>query len=225
MKIHRLARADPKEVDLFLQSERERRFFSSERQKLDDLLLVYEPTEAFSIHRETDIKSVRKETEDDFWAYAVEKAVPIIKTKRGGGMIWHGPGQVCLAPLVDLERIRLNITNYSNILEETCIETLNYFGVSALRNHFMAGSQGAWVEERDGIKRKLAFFGWSDARGIAIHGCAINVSPDLYPFSLIDPCNLRSAEVSSMERFLLNKLNAEEVGKTAAEIFIKLLYK
>src|SRR3989344_6705406 len=99
MEIYWLGRTDPETIDLSLRRERERRFFSSGCNKLNDLLFIYEPTESFSINMEKDIRSVRKATEDEFWHYIAQKSIPIIKTKRGGGIIWHGLGQVCLAPL------------------------------------------------------------------------------------------------------------------------------
>ena len=222
METRYLGMESPKEIDTILQNERQRRAFLTNRAELEDLLMVYEPTEAFSIHSQRDMKSARDPK--SFRSYLEKSGAPIIETDRGGGMFWHGPGQVCLAPLVDLERIRFNLTDYSDILEETCIKTLEYFGVNVLRNHYMPGSQGAWVQDAKGVKKKIAFFGYSFSRGMAIHGCAINVCPDLYPFSLIDPCNLPGVEVTSMETVLFRKLSVEEVGKIAAEIFIKLFY-
>ena len=62
MEIYRLGRTDPEAIDLSLRRERERRFLSSERKKLDDLLFIYEPTESFSINRDRDMESVRKAT-------------------------------------------------------------------------------------------------------------------------------------------------------------------
>ena len=225
MEIYWLGRTDPETIDLSLRRERERRFFSSGCNKLNDLLFIYEPTESFSINMEKDIRSVRKATEDEFWHYIAQKSIPIIKTKRGGGIIWHGLGQVCLAPLVDLERLKLNGSDYTCILERTCIETLNHFNIIAVTNRYIAGARGAWVEEKDQVKRKIAFLGWSCVRGMAIHGCAINVCPDLYPFSLIDPCNLQGVEVTSMDKKISPCPTTEEVGKAASEIFVDLLYE
>ena len=225
MEIYRLGRTDPEAIDLSLRRERERRFLSSERKKLDDLLFIYEPTESFSINRDRDMESVRKATENEFRHYIAEKDIPIIKTKRGGGMIWHGPGQVCLAPLINLERMKINGPDYTCVLEHACIEVLRHFNIAAVTNRYIAGAQGAWLEGKDQVKRKIAFLGWSCARSMAIHGCAINVCPDLYPFSLIDPCNLKGVEVTSMDRNLLKHPTIEEVGKIASEIFIDLLYK
>lgn len=225
MEIYRLGRTDPKAIDLSLRRERERRILSSEHEKLNDLLFIYEPTEAFSINRKKDMESVRKATKSDFRHYITEKNIPVITAKRGGGMIWHGPGQVCLAPLLNLERLKINGPDYTCILERTCIEVLRYFNIAAITNHYIAGAQGAWVKGKDQVKRKIAFLGWSYRKGMAIHGCAFNVCPDLYPFSLIDPCNLRGVEVTSMERVLSKHPTIEEVGKTASEIFIDLVYK
>jgi lipoate-protein ligase B len=174
---------------------------------------------------EKDMASVRKATESEFRSYIAEKSISVIKTKRGGGMIWHGPGQICLAPLINLERLKINGPDYTCILERTCIEVLCHFNIAAVTNRYIAGAQGAWVKGKDQVKRKIAFLGWSCVRGMAIHGCAINVCPDLYPFYLIDPCNLRGIEATSMERELSQYPTIEKVGKAASEIFINLLYK
>jgi lipoate-protein ligase B len=223
MKIRYLKKADPARIDQFLRGEQKKRAAETNRNSLKDFVIAYEPQEAFSIQKETDLLSIRKK--EEFWAYVERMRIPVIMTRRGGGIIWHGPGQVCLAPLVDFLRWRLDPPRYRNIFEETSIETLAHFGIRSFRNLYRKGAQGVWIENpRTGIKNKIAFFGSHNSRGISIHGCALNVSCDLTPFSFIDPCNLPDVEVSSMKEILReNTPTVDEVKKVLAETFVRLL--
>lgn len=226
MKTCFIGRADPKAIDLFLHEERERRSFSPDREKMEDFIIAYEPTEAFSIpitRAQHSLKAVRGATEQNFRAYIETNKIPIVKTHRAGGMIWHGPGQICLAPIIDLQRLKLNLIPYCSLLEKTCIQTLAHFGICALQNHYMAGAQGAWVIEADGTKKKIAFYAAGVRNGIVIHGCMINVSPNLYPISLIDPCNLPGVEVTSMEEVLGKAPDIQDVAQIFMETFVQLI--
>lgn len=223
MEILYWGRTSPKKVDEYLQRERERRVYSAETHK--EFIIVYEPTEALSIQRDANLQGIRKETEREFQEYMKRNNVPIITTKRGGGIIWHGPGQVCLAPLVNVKHRCISASTYSKVLEESCVKTLEHFGVKAIRNHYHKGSQGAWVVDKEGTKKKIAFFGWSESRGIAIHGCAINVSCDLTPFFFIDPCNLPGVQATSIKEILGGAPSIDEVADVLVKIFIKVLYE
>lgn len=227
MKIHFFGQTDLRAVDSFLQHERECRVLSPQRETCEDFAVVYEPKEAFSIAKQRDLPSIRSATARDFWVYVNARHIPIITMRRGGGMIWHGPGQVVLAPLVDLYRLSFsNVPHYSAMLEETCMRTLKAFGINGVRNHYRPGSQGAWAEVAlpSGREfRKIAFFGWSNSRGIAIHGCAINVAPDLHPFSFIDPCNLPDVAVTSMQELMPIAPDLHDVARVLAETFSALI--
>lgn len=215
MIVRNLGTASMESINEFLRREQIRRSHSPTRTRDPDMVFVFEPKEAFALGSSPDDDLAAIRDPNVFWSYVARCNVPVIGTDRGGGMIWHGPGQVVLAPIVDLERARINLFNtYITYLEEICIRTLRDFGVAALRNHIARGAQGAWTRdpETDTLE-KIAFLGCHDSAGIVIHGCAINVAPDLYPFSLINPCNLTGVNATSMERVTGRRFRAEDVAQ------------
>ncbi|MEK7627819.1 MAG: hypothetical protein AAB421_00165 [Patescibacteria group bacterium] len=225
MKVYRLPRCSITDVDTGLRAEQIWRGTARERATLEDFVSIYEPNEAFStsmLGKDRDMVSVRAKTKEEFEEYIERKNVPLITMHRGGGMMWHGPGQINLSPLVDLRRLGISITEYSELLEEVCVRTVQVFGVRGVRHHFHKGSQGAWVSV-GGVLKKIAFFGWKDNRGIAIHGCTINVSPNLLPFSYINPCNLRGVEATSLQEVLGFAPPLYEVACVLEKVFVSLI--
>lgn len=212
-------------IDSLLYRARKDYIYTKDRNLLEDIAITYEPQETYSINIEKDLASIHKDTKNLFNEYCASKKIPVIQTHRGGGIIWHGPGQIILDALIDLKYWELNPDTYRNIIEETCISTLAKFGICGVRNHYRPGAQGVWVLNKDGKLKKIAFLGWSDRCGLAIHACAINISCDLYPFSFIDPCNLPWAEVSSVKEELGTTLNLKEVSEILLNTFENILYK
>ena len=60
--------------------------------------------------------------------------VECVETDRGGDVTWHGPGQLVVYPILDLERMGLRIHGYMRLLEETVIQVLADFGLDARRD-------------------------------------------------------------------------------------------
>src|SRR5262245_47534449 len=117
----------------------------------------------------------------------------VAHSDRGGGVTFHGPGQLVAYPVVDLRRMGLPVIDYVRGLEETMLRALATYGVAAGRE---ARKPGVWL---DGAK--LGAVGVRVSGGVTSHGCAFNVAPDLAWFSHIVPCGL-DARVTSMAREL-----------------------
>lgn len=205
----------PEAIDRFLERSLMRRLQG--RNLAKDFAIVYEPSEAFSIRAKDDLRSIR--SHEKFDRYCATYRVPCISTHRAGGMMWHGPGQACLAPIVHIARRKIDGDVYGAILEETCIRVARRFGLVAKRNHYRRGAQGVWI-----AGKKIAFFGASFRGGFIFHGAALNVSPDLYPFSLIDPCNLPGVCVTSIKDELGAAPTVREVGMAMAEEFAHMIH-
>lgn len=106
--------------------------------------------------------------------------IPVVSTDRGGQVTYHGPGQAVAYPLVDLRRLGIGARELVRRLEQAAIDTLADHGIGAERR---AGMPGVYV-----AGAKIAAIGLRIARGCSYHGIALNVAPDLEPFSRIDPC-------------------------------------
>jgi len=142
--------------------------------------------------------------------------IAIIQTERGGNITYHGPGQLVLYPLVNLEQRKIGVSDFVCDLEEVMIKTASDFGVAALRdarNHgvWVINSQSTTTDNADnfttiGNSAKLGSIGLSLKRGISFHGLAFNVNPDLTPFKWINPCGMSGVSMTSLENEIKNSV-------------------
>lgn len=117
---------------------------------------------------------------------------------RGGDITYHGPGQIVVYPVIDLENFFTDIHKYMRLLEESVILTLQDFGIQATR---IAGLTGVWLDT-DNNPRKICALGVKTSRWVAMHGLAFNVNTDLSYFDYIVPCGIDDKGVTSMAREL-----------------------
>jgi len=120
---------------------------------------------------------------------------PVVKVDRGGQITWHGPGQLVGYPIVALPN-PVDVVAYVRRIERVLIDVCADVGVVASR---VAGRSGVWItaDER-GPDRKVAAIGIRVARGVAMHGFALNCDPDLRYYDQIVACGIRDAGVTSL---------------------------
>jgi lipoyl(octanoyl) transferase len=136
----------------------------------------------------------------------------LFEVGRGGGVTYHGPGQLVAYPVLDLKPDRRDVHAYLRDLEEVLIRVAAGYGVMAVRR---AGLTGIWTSAG-----KLAAVGVRvSSQWITSHGVALNVSPDLGWFERIVPCGIVGEGVTSLARETGRALGAEEVGGAFAECF------
>lgn len=117
--------------------------------------------------------------------------IPVVETDRGGQVTYHGPGQLVIYLIRDLRPHALaSVRSHVNRLEESAIQTLSFFGVTAHRD---PQHPGVWVGDA-----KIGALGVRISRGVAYHGIAINRDLDLRPFFGIVPCGLADRSVTSL---------------------------
>jgi lipoyl(octanoyl) transferase len=123
----------------------------------------------------------------------------VIDVDRGGRITWHGPGQLVGYPVVALAD-PIDVVAYVRMLEQVLIAVCALLGLSTGR---VEGRTGVWLPAGDGLpERKIAAIGVRIARGIAMHGFALNCDPDLTAFDRIVPCGIIDAGVTSLSREL-----------------------
>jgi lipoyl(octanoyl) transferase len=126
---------------------------------------------------------------------AGDPGAPVVDVDRGGKITWHGPGQLTAYPIVKL-REPLDVVAYVRALEEAMIRVCAEFGLTAAR---VAGRTGAWIPASGGRPdRKVGAIGARVARGVTMHGLALNCDCDLSWFDRIVPCGIRDAGVTSL---------------------------
>lgn len=119
--------------------------------------------------------------------------IPVVQSDRGGQVTYHGPGQQVMYVLIDIKRRKLGVRQLVTALEETVIDTLAGFGVSARAR---PDAPGVYVGEQ-----KICSLGLRIRKGCSFHGLALNVAMDLAPFSRINPCGYAGMSMTQLQQF------------------------
>lgn len=131
------------------------------------------------------------------------------KINRGGDITYHGPGQLVVYPIFDLDHFFTDIHKYMRFLEEAVILTLAEYGI---RGERYDGFTGVWIEPDGDNARKICAMGVKCSRWVTMHGIGFNVNSDLTYFNHIVPCGIDDKAVTSMQRELGRALDFEEVS-------------
>jgi lipoyl(octanoyl) transferase len=129
---------------------------------------------------------------------------PVVDVDRGGKITWHGPGQITGYPIVRLAD-PVDVVDYVRRLEQVLIDTCADLGLDTTR---VDGRSGVWTT--DGA-RKVAAIGIRVARGVTMHGFALNCDPDLSAYDRIVPCGITDATVTSLSRELGRDVTVDAV--------------
>jgi len=132
---------------------------------------------------------------------------PVIDVDRGGRITWHGPGQLVGYPIVKLQK-PTELVGFVREIEGALIQVCADLGIAAVR---VDGRSGVWIQDAHG-DRKIAAIGIRVAKGVTMHGFALNVNPDLAAFRQIVPCGIADADVTSLEIELARSITIEEVA-------------
>jgi lipoyl(octanoyl) transferase len=158
-------------------------------------LLLLEHPSVYTAGRRTDIS----ERPND--------GTPVIDVDRGGRITWHGPGQLVGYPIVKLHK-PTELVGFVREIEAALIRVCEDLGIPALR---VDGRSGVWIRDAKG-DRKIAAIGIRVAKGVSMHGFALNVNPDLAAFAQIVPCGIADADVTSLEVELARPITIDEVA-------------
>ena len=127
------------------------------------------------------------------------KNVTFFKTNRGGDITYHGPGQLVVYPILDLDYFFSDIHKYLRFLEESVIMTLKDYGLTGKR---LDGLTGVWITNKNGIERKICAIGVKSSRWVTMHGIGFNINSDLSYFKNIIPCGIEDKSITSLQREL-----------------------
>ena len=129
--------------------------------------------------------------------------IPLIQVDRGGQVTYHGPGQLIVYCLLDLNRYGLGVKGLVAKIEQLIIDLLEGYQIAA---HTRAGAPGVYVDQA-----KIAALGLRIRKGCCYHGLSLNVDMELEPFSRIDPCGYRGLAVTQLRDLGVN-VSIEQVG-------------
>ena len=133
---------------------------------------------------------------------------PVVDVDRGGRITWHGPGQIVGYPIIRLPD-PFDVVAYVRRVEQVLIDVCAEMGLATVR---VEGRSGVWVpaDER-GPDRKVAAIGIRVARGVALHGFALNCDCDLRAYDKIVPCGISDAGVTSLSAELGRDVTVAEM--------------
>jgi len=147
------------------------------------------------------------------------KEASFYKINRGGDITYHGPGQLVVYPILDLDQFFTDIHKYMRFLEQAVINTLLKFGIQSSR---IDGMTGVWIDSALPSARKICAMGVKSSRWVTMHGIGFNINTNLDFFSHIVPCGIDDKAVTSMQKELGIEVDMQEVENTIIEEFKSL---
>jgi lipoate-protein ligase B len=132
-----------------------------------------------------------------------KKKIPVYEIERGGDVTYHGPGQLTVYPIFNLDYLKKDVHWFLRKLEEVIIDFLADFGINSQRQ---PGRTGVWIGNK-----KIASIGIAIKKWITLHGLSINIKKtDLLNFSLIKPCGM-DIEMTSLENILAKEFEFDKL--------------
>jgi lipoyl(octanoyl) transferase len=165
----------------------------NEQRITNNYLLFCEHPHVFTLGKSGEEKNLLVKKED---LHTIEATYYHIN--RGGDITYHGPGQIVVYPIIDLENFFTDIHQYMRLLEESVIQTLAEFNIKSGR---IKGLTGVWIDfENEKTARKICALGVKTSRWVTMHGLAFNINTLLEYFSYIIPCGIEDKAVTSLQK-------------------------
>jgi lipoyl(octanoyl) transferase len=206
------------QTDLFnknLEIKKQNRDLPSNEQRITNNHLIFcEHPHVYTLGKSGDEKNLLIKKED---LHAIQASFYAIN--RGGDITYHGPGQLVVYPVIDLENFFTDIHQYMRLLEEAVIQTLAEFNISAGR---IKGLTGVWIDFENGAPRKICALGVKNSRWVTMHGLAFNVNTDLNYFNHIVPCGIDDKAVTTLQKEMGALLPMAQVKSILKEKIVSL---
>ena len=180
-----------------------------------DYAPVFEEMKRFNDERTAD-------TEDELWVVEhnpvftqglagkpehllIRDDIPVVQIDRGGQITYHGPGQLVVYTMIDFKRRKTSIRNIVSALENSIIDTLSDYGITANAD---PQRPGVYVQGK-----KIASLGLRIKNGSVYHGLALNIDMDLSPFTHINPCGYAGLEMTQIADHIRPAPSLDEVAE------------
>ena len=161
------------------------------------------------------VYTLGKNANDNHLLQSASEEIEVYRIERGGDITFHGPGQIVVYPILDLNRYVKSVSWYMRTLEKIIIDTLSDFKIKA---ELKDGLTGVWVGDE-----KIGAQGVRISRWVTMHGLALNVNTDLKYFDGIIPCGIFDYGVTSMEKLTGSKQDINKVKNTIIKYFNNIL--
>lgn len=138
-----------------------------------------------------------------------------IQIDRGGDITFHGPGQLVVYPIFDLDNFGIGTAVFVELLEQAVIDLLHLYNINSER---LPNAAGIWVNTNT-HPQKICAVGIKVSKHITMHGIALNINTDLSWFDNIVPCGLKNLGVTSMQMQKGTLLNLKEIEEKFIAVF------
>ncbi len=177
-----------------------------QRNCIPDCLLIVEHDHVFTLGKTADRNNLLVSQH-----LLNEKGILCIPIERGGDITYHGPGQLVIYPIFSLDTdavgFSFGVADFISSLEDIMITVLGKYGITGEKN---PRNRGVWVKNS-----KVGFVGIAVKQKVSFHGLALNVSPDLNFFNMINPCGMENVNISSMSEYKDRKIHFADVTNRA----------
>ena len=137
--------------------------------------------------------------------------IPVVQSDRGGQVTWHGPGQMVIYFMFDLNRLKWNVRTLVSFAEKLMIDLLNKYAIKA---YAKPDAPGVYVDVR-----KIGSLGFKIRRGRSYHGLALNIDCDLTGFQTINPCGYAGLEMVRLSDLVQDYPTFEQLASDVVEYF------
>ena len=144
----------------------------------------------------------------------LNKSIKIFKTKRGGKITYHGPGQLICYFVIDLKKRNKDIRKFISLIEKTIIDTLATYNIQTFSDK---KNVGIWYKEKSQIK-KVAAIGVRVSKWIAYHGFSLNINVNLKKYENIIPCGIKDKGITNLKK--IKNQDYTELEKILIDNFI-----
>jgi len=179
-------------------------------EKTNDTLILLQHPHVYTLGKSGDKSNLKVPIE--------ETGAEFVKTQRGGDITYHGPGQLVVYPIFDVENYNMRVRVFVETLEQCVIDCITEYGLKGER---ISDASGVWLDADNDKARKICAVGLRVSRGISMHGLAFNINTDLSYFDNIVPCGLDDKSVTSLEKELGKKMDFFEVQQKLITQFEK----
>ncbi len=202
MKVFNLGLIDFKDAWQFQKDT----FSQVKNNALESALIICRHYPVITLGRQTDKKNILV-NEDELRL----RGIMVYNVERGGGVTYHGPGQITVYPIFNLNCFKKDIHLFLRQLESVVIELLSDFGITG---ESIPGFTGVWVG-----RQKIASIGVAIRNWITFHGLSLNIkNNDLVNFRLIRPCGM-DIEMTSLEMLLGRESDASSIEEKIVHKF------
>lgn len=171
-----------------------------QKNRFEDILISVEHPPVYTLGKSGDRNHILISDEE-----MKTRGISYYEIDRGGDITYHGPGQLVVYPILDLNNFYKDTHRFLRDLEETVIQTLKEYSIEAYRDEEFTG---VWVNEK-----KICAIGIKVSRWITMHGLAFNINNDLSYFDRIIPCGIFHKGVTSLSEITGRQIDMGEISR------------